>query len=78
MPTNPHDSLELLSKAELCSRLGFSVRTLENMVSGKHFPAGVQLGRQKYWSSAAVQAWVEHEFSAQHAWQPRSQAGRKK
>ena len=65
------DSPTLLRKEDVCSQLAISSRTLEGMVLSGNFPAGVQLGRQKFWSELVVQTWVRRKFAVQEAWQPR-------
>ena len=59
----------LLSKKLLSVRLGLSIRTLENMVLTKQFPAGVRIGKFVFWSEAAVQKWEKRIFGVQEGWQ---------
>jgi len=69
--TKRDDAPTLLRKEDVCSQLTISSRTLEGMVLNGTFPAGVQLGRQKFWSELVVQAWLRRRFAAQETWQPR-------
>jgi predicted DNA-binding transcriptional regulator AlpA len=59
----------LLSKKSLSVRLGLSIRTLENMVLAKQFPAGVRIGKFVFWSEAVVQKWQKRIFGVQEGWQ---------
>lgn len=58
----------LLKKADVCARLNFSYRHLENMVKAGKFPPGEQIGKHRYWSAKAVDAWIRRKFGAQENW----------
>jgi predicted DNA-binding transcriptional regulator AlpA len=60
----------LLTKQLVCDRLNFSARTLEGMVRGNLFPKGVRVGKNLYWSEAAVDSWTIRMFGIQEAWTP--------
>lgn len=60
----------LLNKPDVCSRLGFSPRTLEGMVNDKKFPPGCRIGKHLYWTETAIQKWLERQFGVQEAWEP--------
>lgn len=60
----------LFDKKTVCEKLGFSARTLENMVRDGQFPPAVRIGKFVYWSEAAIRKWQRMLFSAQEAWQP--------
>ena len=59
----------LQSKDELCTSLGISKRTIENMVRDGSFPPPVRLGKCVYWSETAIHSWQRRLFAAQEAWQ---------
>ena len=60
----------LLSKKLLSTRLGISVRTIENMVSAKQFPPGIRVGKFVFWTEFEVQKWQTRVFGVQQGWQP--------
>ena len=60
-----------LNKAALCTRLGVSARTLENMVRGGKFPPGVRVGKFLYWNEISVAAWHKRMFGPQDLWRPK-------
>jgi predicted DNA-binding transcriptional regulator AlpA len=60
----------LLDKQSLATRLGLSVRTLENMVKAREFPAGVRVGKFLYWTEEIVHIWQARKFDVQRAWRP--------
>lgn len=62
------ESPKLLNKAELCTQLSISPRTIENMVKAGEFPPPVRLGKQVYWSEVAVARWREVLFLEQENW----------
>ncbi len=61
----------LLQKSQVCARLSISARTLEAMVKAETFPPSVRLGKNVYWSEAAVNNWMSRMFGPQAAWRPR-------
>ena len=64
-----HDQLpQLLKKAEVCTRLSISFRTLENMVKAGEFPPPVPIGKYVYWSDKALCLWQEKKFADQERW----------
>ena len=67
MPDKPFPAL--LSKDDLCTSLGISKRTIENMVRDGTFPPPVRLGKCVYWSEVAVHSWQRRLFAGQEAWQ---------
>lgn len=65
------DSKEaLLSKPQVCERLGLSARTLEAMVNDGQFPPPVRLGKRVYWCEPVVAAWLQRVFGPQLSWRP--------
>jgi prophage regulatory protein len=60
----------LLQKAQVCSRLSLSARTLEGMVKVGDFPPPVRLGKCVYWTETSVDKWLVRMFGAQNAWTP--------
>jgi prophage regulatory protein len=64
-----HQLPTLLSKTDLCGRLGVSVRTIENMVKAGDFPPPVRVGKHVFWSEKAVHSWQTAIFCEQEAWQ---------
>jgi prophage regulatory protein len=58
----------LLTKAELCTRLSISPRTVENLVKAGKFPPPVRIGKQVFWSEKTVFSWQKSLFSQQEAW----------
>lgn len=67
MPDKPFPAL--LSKDDLCTSLGISKRTIENMVRDGTFPPPVRLGKCVYWSEVAIHTWRRRLFAGQEAWQ---------
>lgn len=63
-----HALSPMLSKSDLCERLGICQRTIENMVRDGAFPPPVRIGKFVYWSEAAVQKWQQRLFIAQENW----------
>lgn len=59
-----------LKKADVCSELGISLRTLDNLVARKEFPPGVRIGKWSYWSYKAVENFRERAFRMQETWSP--------
>jgi len=59
---------KLLCKAELCSQLSVSPRTIENMVKAQAFPPPVRIGKHVYWSEIAVANWHRSRFAQQESW----------
>jgi predicted DNA-binding transcriptional regulator AlpA len=60
----------LLKKADVCTRLSLSERTLETMVKGRVFPPGQRIGKFVYWTESVIQQWVIRQFGVQEAWRP--------
>jgi predicted DNA-binding transcriptional regulator AlpA len=60
----------LHKKLDVCSRLGFSARTLEGMVNDKKFPPGCRIGKHLYWTETVIQKWLDRQFGVQEAWEP--------
>jgi predicted DNA-binding transcriptional regulator AlpA len=58
----------MMSKGEVCTSLKISARTLDNMVKDGAFPPAVRLGKCKYWSTVAVEAWLRNYFAPQENW----------
>lgn len=58
----------LLTKAELCTRLKLSPRTIENMVREGRFPPPVQLGKYVYWGEALIAKWQQVLLAEQESW----------
>lgn len=65
-----NSTITQLKKAEVCSRLGISQRTLDNLVRDKKFPPAVRIGKWAYWSSVAVEAHRARLFKMQEQWSP--------
>lgn len=59
-----------LKKSEVCSLLGISPRTLDNLVNRRQFPEGVRIGKWTYWSVTAVERFHARAFAAQENWTP--------
>lgn len=59
---------KVLSKAELCSQLSISQRTIESMVKAREFPPPVRIGKYVYWSEIAVANWHRSRFAQQERW----------
>lgn len=68
----------LLKKPDVCSRLGFSPRTLEGMVNDKKFPPGCRIGKHLYWTETTIQKWLERQFGVQEAWKPSDTADQRR
>ncbi|MCV2352635.1 helix-turn-helix domain-containing protein [Paucibacter sp. B2R-40] len=61
-----------LNKEATCERLNVSARCLESMIAKKRFPPGVRLGKEKFWSHAAINEFLVREFNRQAAfWRSR-------
>ena len=60
----------LIAKTALCEQLGISHRGIEYMVKRGEFPPPVRIGKQAYWSEAAVINWQRKMFSSQESWLP--------
>ncbi|MDR7297057.1 putative DNA-binding transcriptional regulator AlpA [Pelomonas aquatica] len=75
MSTNSSTPI-LLKKAEVCTRLSMSERTLEGKVNAGEFPPGRRIGKFIYWTEVAIQQWVVRYFGAQEAWMPSTVAAR--
>jgi len=58
----------MLGKADLCTRLNVSERTIENLVKQGNFPPPVRIGKYVYWSETAIVKWQERLFAAQESW----------
>lgn len=56
-----------LNKAATCRQLKISERCLETMIAAGRFPPGVRLGREKFWSQATVDEFLQREFNIQAA-----------
>ena len=59
-----------LKKTEVCSQLGISPRTLENLVQCNQFPPAVRVGKWAYWSAKVLEDWHRRQFAVQEAWRP--------
>lgn len=66
----PSSNRVVVCKQQVCERFAVSARTLENMVRKGTFPPPVRLGKQVYWSQAALAAWEQRMFAVQEAWRP--------
>jgi len=64
----PVEAFQQFDKPGVCNLLGFSERTLENLVKAGGFPPPVRIGRKVYWTEAAVRRWQQRQFNMQEAW----------
>lgn len=65
----------LLTKPQVCARLGTSPRHLETLVKAGRFPPPVRLGKHVYWSEVALTSWLTRTFGPQETWIPTESLG---
>jgi len=63
--------MKLLTKEEVCERLGISPRCLDGWVADGRFPPPQRIGKRGYWTETAVERWVQLLFVTQENWQPK-------
>jgi predicted DNA-binding transcriptional regulator AlpA len=54
-----------LTKQALASRLGMSVRSVENLLKDGKLPNGERIGRFLHWEESVIQRWLDSVFAAQ-------------
>lgn len=64
------ETVQLIGKAEVCTMLGISDRTLEKLVRSRQFPAPLRLGKRVNWVDSVVQSWLLKAVEPQLDWVP--------